>query len=100
MCSNLPPGCTDKDVDDSAPTPPQSWQECLTEQDKRDFLEAYWAQRAASPHKECDHCGEPSPEQDMVWVEPGNLGFSGWDGGMLLCETCAEDYKSGALDYE
>ena len=74
MANNLPHGCTDTDIDESS---------------------GGYYQPVGT---ECSHCGEKIEPKCGVWVEPDNMGFSGWDNGHWLCEQCAEDWKWGALD--
>ena len=56
----------------------------------------YWA--PDDKEKECEHCGKVWPESEVAWVEPNNMGFSGWDGGMWLCPDCLMDWKDGSLN--
>ena len=62
MSWNLPPGCTDSDIDEAAP--------------------GY----EAEPHVECEMCGHEVPKSDLIWLEP--LTSMHWDSGVWLCPDC------------
>lgn len=58
MASNLPPGCTDKDIDDAAPNSDMPFSGSMED---KDMLE-------------CDCCGEVRHQDEMTRIKPEDRG--------------------------